>query len=114
LPYKLTKQADGDLSLGNLRGEVVTLTPATSDYATGGYLVQGISGATENTGNIGIAKVIFVIPISGGGGYSLNWNAATGKVQVYQTGGSLSAPEAEVAAATNLAAFSFQLLVVGQ
>ena len=78
----ITKLSDGDLSLGNLRGELITLQPAASDYAPGGYLIQGIGGTTESTGNVGLDKVLFVEPAGGQGGISPVWNPLTSKVQM--------------------------------
>jgi hypothetical protein len=117
----ITKNLDGDLSLGNLRAELVTLQPAANDYVTGGYLIQGIGGVTENTGNIGLDKVLFVIPAGDNGtttGFLLRWNTATSKLQVLESPAvaaapSTAAPFTEVAAGTNLAAFAFQLLLFG-
>jgi hypothetical protein len=112
MAYQLKKVPDGDVSLGNLRGEVVDLIPSTSDYATGGYLVQGIGGTTESTGNVGIDKVLFVVPIGGQGGYVPVFNPTTSKVQMFQQGASAGALT-QVAAAVDLSASTFRLLVVG-
>jgi hypothetical protein len=111
--YTLTKNPDGDISLGNLRAELMTLTPSVSDYATGGYLVEGIGGSTENTGNVGLDKVLFVLPVGGQGGYSPVFAPATSKVEMFQQSGAAGAL-AQVAAGVDLSAFNFQLLVVGQ
>lgn len=113
MPYTITKVSDGDISLGNLRAEEVKLQPAASDYATGGYLIQGIGGTTESTGNVGLDKVLGVIPFGGQGGYVPVWNPATSKLQIYQGGAAVSSPLAEVPANTNLSALTFQLLVIG-
>ena len=102
----ITKAPDGDISLGNLRGELITLQPAASDYAAGGYLIQGIGGTTENTGNVGLDKVLFVLPTGGQGGLSPVWNPSTSKLQIFQQG-------TEVTAGTNLSAYAFQLLAIG-
>jgi hypothetical protein len=112
MPFQLKKLPDGDLSLGNLRGELVNLIPSTSDYATGGYLIQGIGGATENTGNVGLAKVLGVLPVGGQGGYNPVWNPATSKLQMYWNA-TAGTPDSEVTAGTNLATNTFQLLVIG-
>jgi hypothetical protein len=88
----ITKNSDGDVSLGNLRGEQLTLQPAVADYATGGYLVQGIGGATESTGNIGLDKVLFVIPTGGQGGLSPVFNPTTSKVQIWGNSPSAGVP----------------------
>ena len=112
MAYSLVKQNDGDLSLGNLRGELVNLLPAVSDYATGGYLVQGIAGTTEATGDVGLSKVLFVVPVGGQGGYSPVFNPTTSKVTIEQPGASNHA-QSEVPANTDLSAFTFALLVVG-
>lgn len=113
MAFKLTKNPDGDISLGNLRAELMTLTPSSSDYATGGYLVEGIGGATEGTGNVGLDKVLFVVPAGGQGGYVPVWNPATSKVQVFDTGASSGAALTEKANGSDLSAYNFQLLVVG-
>lgn len=112
MPYTVTKQQDGDLSRGNLRGELVNLQPALSDYATGGYLLQGIGGSTETTGNVGIDRIKFVVPVGGQGGYVPVWNPATSKLQVFQQSAA-TGPLTEVSASTNLNAYSFLLLVEG-
>ena len=112
MPYTLTKVSDGDNVLGKWRCELVNLQPAISDYATGGYNITGIAGTTETTGNVGIAKVLFVWPVGGQGGWSPVWNPTTSKLQVFADSSSNGAsPEAN--ANTNLAAYTFELLVVG-
>lgn len=78
----ITKNSDGDLSLGNLRGEQLTLQPAVADYAVGGYLVEGIGGNPLTPGNVGMDKVLFVIPTGGQGGLSPVFNPVTSKVQI--------------------------------
>lgn len=112
MAYKITKLPDGDVSLGNLRAEQITLKPAADDYATGGYLVEGIGGATEDSGNVGLDKVLGVIPYGGQGGYVPVWNPATSKLQVFQSAGTLD-PLTEVPAATDLSAYTFYLLAFG-
>lgn len=112
MAYSITKSLDGDISLGNLRAEKATLQPSVSDYATNGYLVQGIGGATESTGNVGIDKVLFVIPCGGQGGYFPVFNPTTSKVRIFQCAGS-AAPGSEVSANTDLSAYAFDLLIVG-
>lgn len=82
----ITKNLDGDVSLGNLRAEIVTLQPAVADYSTGGYVLQGISGVTENTGDIGMAKVLGVTPLAGQMGLTPSWNSSTQKLQIFQSG----------------------------
>lgn len=109
MAYTITKNADGDLSLGNLRGEIVTLKPSVSDYATGGYLVQGIP---PTTGDIGMAKVLFALPVAGQGGWSLAFNPSTSKLQVFADSSS-NGVSPEASANTDLSAYSFQLLVGG-
>jgi hypothetical protein len=112
MAYTITKLPDGDLSLGNLRGELVALQPAVSDYPTGGYLVQGIGGNPLTSGNVGMDKVLAAAPVGGQQGYQVVFNPATSKVQMWQTAGS-SAPAGEVPANTNLAALTFNLLCIG-
>jgi hypothetical protein len=112
MAYSLTKNKDGDASLGNFRGELLTLAPSVSDYAAGGYLVEGIGGATENTGTVGMDKVLFVIPVGGQGGYSPVFNPTTSKVQIFEPSNAV-APQVEVPAHTDLSAYAFLLLAVG-
>jgi len=106
MAYTITKLPDGDLSLGNLRGELVNLQPALSDYPTGGYLIEGIGGTTESTGNVGMDKVITVIPAGGQQQYSPVWQPATSKLEMW-SGGS------QVAANTDLSTLTFELLLIG-
>ena len=98
---------DGNLSLGNIRAELITVTPAANDYATGGYPVVAA--------NIGMTKILTVIPLSMPSGYDPSWNKATGKIQVLgvqvTTAGATIYAEIEVAATTNIAAFD--CLVIG-
>lgn len=106
MAYTITKLSDGDLSLGNLRGELVNLQPAASDYPTGGYLVEGIGGATESTGNVGMDKVLAVIPIGGQQQYAPVWQPATSKLEMWASG-------SQVGAGTDLSALTFELLLIG-
>lgn len=112
MAFTLTKNSDGDISLGNLRAELETLQPALSDYVLGGYLVQGIGGNPLTPGNVGMDKVLFVIPVGGQGGLSPVFNPATSKLQIFQDSAAGGAG-GEVNAGTNLAAYAFELLVVG-
>jgi hypothetical protein len=114
----LTKNPDGDLSLGNIRAELVTAQPGSSDYVPGGYLLQGIGGATENTGNVGLDKILFVDPVGGsyaGAGVALTyysqWNTATSKLQIFEPSG--NGPMVEVGGTTQLLNYSFELLIGG-
>ena len=114
----IKKNPDGDLSLGNIRGELVTAQPGSSDYPTGGYLIQGIGGTTENTGNVGLDKVLFVEPV--GGSYALTgvqqtyipqWNPTTSKLQVFEPSG--NGAMVEIGGGANLFYYNFQLLIGG-
>lgn len=118
MAYQVVKQPDGDLSLGNLRGELVNLNPAAADYATGGYLIEGIGETTESTGNVGLYKVLTAIPAGGQGGFVPVWNPTTSKLQIFESAAvaatpAAAAPLAEVAAGTDLSAYSFELLLIG-
>ena len=106
MAYTITKLSDGDLSIGNLRGEVVNLQPAVSDYPTGGYLIQGIGGSTESTGNVGMDKVLTVLPAGGQQQYSPVWQPATSKLEMWASG-------SQVAASTDLSALTFELILIG-
>ena len=112
MAYKLTKLSDGDISLGNLRAELITLVPSVSDYATGGYLIPGIGGTTEATGNVGMDKVLFVIPVGGQQGYNPVWQTSTSKMAMFEDSGAVG-PFGQVPALTDLSAYTFELLVVG-
>jgi hypothetical protein len=106
MAYTITKLSDGDLSIGNLRGELVNLQPALSDYPTGGYLIEGIGGTTESVGNVGMDKVLTVIPAGGQQQYAPVWQPATSKLEMWASG-------SQVAASTDLSALTFELLLIG-
>lgn len=107
----ITKAADGDVNLGNLNGELVTIVDSISDYATGGWpLVSGETANTNNTPssiNVDLWRILTVLPTSGWNGYQPVWNPATQKLQVYSSAGG------EVANAADLSAFTFGALIVG-
>lgn len=109
MPYTVTKGNDGDDVWGRHRLEHVVLQPAAADYATGGYALSGIP---PSSGNVGITKIGYVIPVGGQGGYVPVWNLTTSKLQVFQQSAATGALT-EVPAATDLSAFAFNLLVVG-
>ncbi len=106
MAYTITKLPDGDLSLGNLRGELVNLQPALSDYPTGGYLIQGIGGSTESTGNVGMDKVLTVIPAGNQQQFKPVWQTATSKLEMWDG-------DSQVAANVDLSALTFELLLIG-
>ena len=106
MAYTITKLSDGDLSIGNLRGELVNLQPALSDYPTGGYLIEGIGGNPLTAGNVGMDKVLTVIPAGGQQQYSPVWQPATSKLEMW-SGGS------QVTANTDLSTLTFELLLIG-
>ena len=110
MAYVITKQPDGDVNLGNLNGEFVSLSDSISDYATGGYaLVGGEAGvASPSTINVDLWRILTAVPIGGQGGYSPVWNSTTGKLQMFPNN-SLS----EANPNTDLSAYTFQLLVLG-
>jgi len=113
MAYTITKLPDGDLSLGNLRGELVNLQPALSDYPTNGYLIQGIGGTTESTGNVGMDKILAVLPVGGQQGYEPVWQPATSKLEMFYNGSSYPSPQVQVPASTDLSALTFELLLIG-
>ena len=112
MAYTITKVNDGDDVWGRRRLEHVQLKPAVSDYAPGGYLIQGIGGTTESRGNVGITSVEFVVPVGGQGGYVPVWSPSSPRLQVWQQSAATSALT-EVPAGTDLSAYTFNLLVVG-
>jgi hypothetical protein len=85
MAYTVTKNADGDVNLGSLAGEIVTLQPAASDYVPGGYaLIGGESGvATPSTINVDLWRISSALPWGGQGGYEPVWNPVTQSVQIY-------------------------------
>ena len=120
MAYTITKNPDGDLSLGNLRGELATLQPSPSDYVKGGYLIEGIGGNPLTPGYVGLDKILFVDVVGGSGSgsnasgtnaYYAQWNTSTQKLQVFEPSG--TGPMAEVATGTDLEAYSFDLLIGG-
>jgi hypothetical protein len=115
MAYKITKNPDGDVSLGSINGEFVTLQPSSSDYAAGGYpivsQVQIVDGSSLNA-NCDFYRVLAAIPVGGQGGVTPVWNPTTNKLQMWQTG-SANSPESEVPAGTDLSAYAFQLLLLG-
>lgn len=117
MAYSITKQPDGDVSLGSMNGEFVTLQPSSSDYSTGGYLiVDGISvvnnPALQNLANVDLYKVLAALPVGGQGGYVPVLNPVTKKVQMFRQSAASSALT-EVPAATDLSAQAFSLLLIG-
>lgn len=112
MAYTIAKLPDGDLSLGNLRGELVNLQPAVSDYPAGGYLLQGIGGSPLTPGNVGMDKILAVLPVGGQQGYSPVWNPTTSKVQIEYVS-SAPAAQQQVPTNTDLSALTFELLVLG-
>lgn len=111
-----TKLLDGDVSLGSWNGELMTMQPAAADYPTGGYpIVDGVavvnSGGTSSA-NCDLYRVIGALYIGGCGGYRPVYNPATKKIQVFQSAGTAAA-DTEVAANTDLSAFTPQFLLFG-
>ena len=116
MAYVITKAPDGDVNLGNLNGEICSLSDSISDYATGGYALIG--GETANTNstpnliNIDLWRILTAVPVGGQGGYNVVFNPSTQKVQVFQGAAGLG-PGTEVPASTDLSGYVFNLLVVG-
>ena len=115
MAYAITKLPDGDVSFGSWNGELVSLQPSTSDYATGGYqLVDGVS-VVDNpalNANIDLYRLIVVVPAGGQGGYVPVLNPTNKKVQMFQQSAATGALT-EVPASTDLSAQTFQLLLLG-
>lgn len=111
----IAKVPDGDLNLGNVNGEMVTLIDAAAAYVTAGYPFTGNQAYLNNTAltvNVDLDKIYFVIPIGGQGGIEPVWNPATGKMQMFWNG-AINGAAAEVPANTDLSAYTFYFLVVG-
>lgn len=116
MAYTITKNPDGDCNLGSLNGEFVTLQPSTSDYATGGYaLIDGVSVVDTSSlnANVDLYRVLAAIPASNPSGYVPAFNAVTKKIEFFQQSAATSALT-QVPANTDLSAYSFQFLLVGQ
>lgn len=113
MPYSVTKNPDGDVSLGSVNGEFVTLTPSTSDYALGGYaLIDGVA-VVDNPSlsqNIDLYRLLVAVPAGGPAGLTPSYNPATKKVQFFEAGVG-TAPGIEFTAGINIA--PFQLLLIG-
>lgn len=90
---------------GQTEVRFVNAVPAAADYATGGYSL------TAGTG-ISLGTIYYVIPLSGQGGYVLQWSTATNKLLVYQQSAATSALT-QVPAATDLSALTFVLMILG-
>jgi hypothetical protein len=93
---------------GALPIRFVTAKPAAADYATGGYTITPGQG-------IPLGSIFTVIPVGGQGGFEVQWNTATGKLQVFGNTATpaANAPLTEVAAGTDLSALTLTLLVIG-
>lgn len=118
MAYSVTKAADGDVSFGSWNGELVTLQPSTSDYATGGYpLISGVQAVNDTSKqssvNVDLYRIQAVIPVGGQGGYVPVWNPTTKKLEMYQQSAATSALT-QVPANTDLSAVAFSLLLLGQ
>ena len=116
--WTITKQPDGDVSLGSWNGELMTLQPGSSDYSNNGYLlVDGVSvvnnSALANLQNVDLYKILAVIPVGGQGGYVPVLNPVTKRVQVFRQTAATGAL-AEVPTGTDLSAQPFNLLIAGQ
>lgn len=111
MSYVITKQPDGDLSLGNLNGEYVSLSDSISDYATGGYQIidgeQVQNGAAASSINCDLWRILTVLPAGGQNGYQPVWNPTTKRLQMF-----LSA-NTEVSNGADLSPYTFYLLLVG-
>jgi hypothetical protein len=110
MAYVITKQPDGDVSLGNLNGEIVSLSDSISDYATGGYAITGGEAYNANSSltiNCDLWRILTVLPVSGQNGYQPVWNSTTQKLQMY------SSANTEVTNGTDLSGFVFYLLLIG-
>ena len=116
MAYTITKIPDGDCNLGNLNGEFVNLQPSSSDYATGGYAINSQEAVLNNsalTANCDLYKIVTVLPAGGQGGYVPVWNPTTGKLQIFDTGSASGAALSEKANGSDLSAYTFLLLLVG-
>jgi hypothetical protein len=111
MSYVITKQPDGDVSLGSLNGELVSLSDSISDYATGGYAIIGGETAQQNNTpnliNCDLWRIITAIPAGGQNGYQPVWNPTTQRLQMFSSAGT------EVSNGTDLSPYTFYLLLVG-
>jgi hypothetical protein len=116
----ITKVPDGDISLGNKNGEIVTLVDAAAAYVTGGYPFQSQANynnqlltSTPIGINVDLWKIDTVQPWGGQGGITPVWNPATQKLQMLWGGAAVSSPQVEVPNGTDLSAYTFLLCVIG-
>jgi hypothetical protein len=115
MAYKITKQLDGDVSLGSLNGEFVNLQPATSDYPTGGYAIVDEVSVVDNpslNANCDLYRLLTVIPAGGQLGYVPSYVPSTKKLEMYQQNATTGQLQ-QVPAGTDLSALTFSLLLVG-
>jgi len=111
MSYVITKQPDGDVSLGNLAGEYCSLSDSISDYATGGYPIvtgeQVQNGTAPSSINCDLWRILTVIPAGGQNGYQPVWNPTTQRLQMFSSAGT------EASNGADLSPYTFYLLLVG-
>ena len=111
MSYVITKLPDGDVSLGNLNGEFVSLSDSISDYAPGGYAIIGGETAQQNNTpnliNCDLWRVLTAIPTGGQNGALPVWNQTTQSIQIF------TSPGVEATSGTDYSKYSFQFLLVG-
>jgi hypothetical protein len=112
MPYTITASAFKPVDVwGSLAVRLVTLQPAASDYPTGGYVL------TPGT-NINLNTILFAFVASNPSGFVANWDQATSSLIFYESPAiaaapAVAAPLSQVAANTDLSAFSFLIVVLG-
>jgi hypothetical protein len=111
----IAKVPDGDVSIGNLNGEIVTLNDAATAYVTGGYPFvdqSTVNNAGTGSVNVDLWKIVGIIPLGGQGGITPVYNLTTKKLQMFWVN-ALTSALGEVPNGTDLSALTFQLLVIG-
>lgn len=104
----LTIAAPTKYSIG-ARFQTVSQITLDASYPTGGYALTGQQLGLTN----GIIDFIDA-GVSPNGGYLLAYNAATGKLQVFQGAAAINLPAAEVPNATNLSAVTVTVVCTGR
>lgn len=97
------------VNLDNIRGRLIQLTFAATDYPTGGYAITPAA--------VGLNEIYAATPMGINNSVvtttpTFQWNTSTGKLQAFGTAGSAGGLT-EIAAATDLSALKVRLWVWG-
>jgi hypothetical protein len=92
-----------------IRTTLTTITPDTS-YPTGGY---ALTAAQLGLSNVADAVCNIVGGTTNNGAVAASYNAATGKLQLWATGGTSPVTLAEVASTTNVSGVTVKVAAFG-